>query len=70
MSGLPFPTEPFPGAFNQRCVKCESAAEAAIARRIEDGRWAVLVQCLNGECRYSREIDVDPKDLDKSEKWA
>jgi len=59
MSGLPFPTEPFPGAFNQRCVKCESAAEANIARRIDDGRWAVVVQCLAPDCRFSREIDVD-----------
>lgn len=59
------PTEPFPGAFHQRCVKCESAAESSIARRIEDGRWAVLVQCLNPACGYGREIDVDLTKLDK-----
>lgn len=62
MSNLPMP-EAFPGALNQRCVKCESAAEARLARRIEDGRWGVLVTCLADNCQYQREIDVDLNDL-------
>jgi len=63
--------EAFPGANRQRCVKCESAAACSLGRRIEDGRWAILVHCLNPECRYSRELDIDPESLtlDSKEKW-
>ena len=72
MTSIPFPAEPFPGAFYQRCVKCEAAAEASLARRIEDGQWAVLVTCLDASCRYAREIDVDFKGfggIDKDATW-
>lgn len=60
---IPF-REPFPGALRQRCVKCESAAESAVSRRIDTGRWAIVVKCLNDTCLYTREIDVP---LDKLE---
>lgn len=59
----PLSKEPFPGAYSQRCVKCESAAESRLGRRIDDGQWEILAVCLNPGCGYSRPLDVDMKRL-------
>lgn len=66
------PPEPFPGAHSQRCVKCEWAAEAKIARNITDGKWTIMAACLNPACGFVRELNVDPSDLeglDSQAKW-
>lgn len=61
------PNEPFPGAYSQRCVQCESAAQIMTARHIETGKWSWMVQCLNANCRYQRELeDIDLPSIDET----